>query len=484
MKPRSVQPRTVNFYSFRKIKYGDDIRIDPEEEKRTSKYWRFYHEKFRKGHPEWLVHVKRTVTGPRKGSSSAASSGGSSPTPSTSGTSALPSSSGPVAATAAAVMTTTTTTAAVVENQQLKTEVTSLKERIDAMTKNIDQLTTMVQQVTLKKSSDEDDNDSQDSDDRSSRRRRRPRKVVVLNSPMSTTAHIADVAMPDISEAFGGSLSSRSSSTGVHSLMPPAPRSAAVPTPTPFDFDGRVPSESELSDEGFVDQLFTAFKDTDAVVGGGDDAEDLLDVLGNDSNSHIINDTQSATPTPSMLPAFDEDNRPRVELMKRLSDALSLLPRNIQELIVDRLIQAITSPQEIQDSLQVARALEEVITASSASTTAVSPAPMSVPRDDDQDAMMEDSCVDAEVVPAPTNTPTASPPPSLPLAAATLAALLSQYNQKQQKQQQQAQAAAAAAGKNGAHDDDDDHHDVVAAKEAQRKSKESAAKSLLIPVHA
>ena len=463
---------TVNFYSFRKIKYGDDIRIDPEEERITSKYWRFYHPKFRKGRPDWLVHVKRVM--PKKAGTN---NNGNSSTGGTAGASSSASSS------AAAAMS-ASTAAAVVENQQLKTEVSSLKERIDAMTKNIDQLTTMVQQVTLKQNDDDqtnnktkdkvqdDDDDSLDDEERYSRRRR-PRKVVILDGPRRDT----DMSMPDVGDAFvelEGSDDQGSSMSGVHSLMPAAP--PAIPAPTMVTNDARLPSDSELSDEGFVDQLFTAFK--------GENNEDLFDILENDSNSNgSVNNMQTSIRTTPLLPAFDEDNRPRAELMKRLSDALSLLPQNIQELIVDRLILAITSPREIQDSLQVARALEQVMTVSSSSTSKpVSPAPVSVPRDDDHDVAMGDASVDDEVVSAPTNTPTATPPPSLPLAAATLAALLSQYNQNQQ--QHAAAAAASSTDKSDGHHDDDHHHDVVAAQEAQRKSKEAAAKSLLIPVHA
>jgi heat shock transcription factor 2 len=427
--------------------------------------------------------VKRTVSGPRSDNNTNSNTNNNlkSNTPGSS-TSATP------ATAASSAASSHTVTDAVVENQQLKTEVSSLKERIDAMTKNIDQLTTMVQQVTLKQHNHNGDgngggdNDSQCSD--TSLRRRRPRKVVVLNGHTSMTAYVednddvptythshgGDVAMPDINEA---------SSIGVHSLMPPAP---SIPMQTSFDGSDevRVPSDSELSDEGFVDQLFTAFEDDDGTTGAIDSVDrDLLDVLDNYKVGH---NTVVSPPPAAPTTKFDDDNRPREELMKRLSDALSLLPRNIQELIVDRLVYAITSPQEIQDSLQVARALEEVITASASPAKS---SPTAVPHsDDERDVTMEDGTVSADEEATPSrsssNTPaTATPPPSLPLAAATLAALLSQYNQKQ------AIAAAAAAASSSGSDidehDDEHHHDV---QEAQRKSKRIADKSLLIPVHA
>ena len=259
-----------------------------------------------------------------------------------------------------------------------------------------------------------------------------------------------------------------------------------------------------MSDQGFVDQLLTVFKEEDTssidvvdrellnVAYDGDDA-DVADNKSSTPQSKVGGQRNTAV-SPVSSPAFaavsDDDNRPREELMRRLSDALSLLPRNVQELIVDRLIHAITSPQEIQDSLKVARALEEVITATTSSSFSPSGplSPTEVPHNDDEhDVAMEDSGasvadveVQQEAPAAPTNTPTATPPPSLPLAAATLAALLSQYNQKQ------AAAAAAAAASSASNNDGDQHHDEHhhEVSEAQRKSKRIAAKSLLIPVHA
>ena len=143
--------------------------------------------------------------------------------------------------------------------------------------------------------------------------------------------------------------------------------------------------------------------------------------------------------------------RPRAELMNRLSDALSLLPREIQELIVDRLIQAITSPKEIRESLQVTEALKDVV----ATTTnmATRDVPMSVPQsprhtsavafasDDDSAMMTDDDHSTAAASVTPVSAVPASPRnnmarghinPSLPLAAATLAALLSQYGKEPQ----------------------------------------------------
>lgn len=156
----------------------------------------------------------------------------------------------------------------------------------------------------------------------------------------------------------------------------------------------------------------------------------------------------NSSPLSASTSSLDDDNdtikqRPRYELMNRLSDALSLLPREIQELIVDRLIQAITSPKEIRECLQVTEALKDVVATATATTASL---PTSVPLSPkrrsavsyDESAMMTDderSTAAASVVPASTQTTPSVKPvpnPSLPLAAATLAALLSQYGKEPQ----------------------------------------------------
>lgn len=50
--------RQLNFYGFRKIKL-DPIKINTKEVERESKYWRFRHDKFRRGRPELLVEIRK-----------------------------------------------------------------------------------------------------------------------------------------------------------------------------------------------------------------------------------------------------------------------------------------------------------------------------------------------------------------------------------------------------------------------------------------
>ena len=95
------------------------------------------------------------------------------------------------------------------------------------------------------------------------------------------------------------------------------------------------------------------------------------------------------------------DNRPDPELMQRLGDALSVLPKNVQEMIVNRLIQSITSPEFEQNV---------VLKAASVPFTPQDKPP-AVPVEMDADKQRE---------------------VAVPLAAATLAALLQHLCQQAQ----------------------------------------------------
>jgi hypothetical protein len=192
------------------------------------------------------------------------------------------------------------------ENSQLKSEVSNLKSRIEAMTKNIDELTSMVQKVTLATKLPEEDgaNDNK----KRTKVEQEPAKLVEQDFFVTPDEPVSAISSAMELDAFP---------------LPPS-----MPSPMPV-VDRTCTSSSELSDEGFVDQLFTAFKTEELVE--FDEGETLPDAPSSSSD--------------------DSHNRPRPELMNRLSDALSALPREIQELIVDRLIQAITSPKDIQENI-------------------------------------------------------------------------------------------------------------------------------------
>lgn len=394
--------RQLNFYAFRKIRYNDDVRIDAEQEALTANYWRFYHPKFQQGHPEWLTDIKRSGSHPKPCSPSTSKAAN--------------------------------TNSSDVENMQLKTEVTSLKERIEAMTKNIDQLTNMVQKVTLNQEEEKNNNNNDDA-------------MLFHKRPKVITEEGQDDAFPDVAFSIPSAASANDTSMEIvdneqdgkekeddisvftESGMPPTiPSPARINTLPPL----RETSGSSNFSDGFVEQLFSTFQGA---------TEGDMDFSDEDKTAW------KTSVSPETTTLSNPNNRPSVELMGRLSDALSMLPRDIQEMIVDRLIEAITVPREIQESIQVAHALEEVMAR-----------PMSVPQSPKHEPVGVSMGDDDSSFLAETSSP------ALPLAAATLAALLERY------------------GKGHHHDDED--HQVAAAAEAMKNSKDATQKSLLIPVHA
>ena len=164
-----------------------------------------------------------------------------------------------------------------------RSEVQSLKKRIEEMTKDIDQLTQMIEKVSVK----------QDEIDKEPKRSKYdieslPMPIPILSSmdpPVEPDLPLSDVDMDELD---------------------------SLPLPARVPFFSR--QDSSMSDSEFVDQLFTAFNE-----------EDFLE--------------ESTLPDNNT----SNNNRPDPKLMKRLSDALELLPKSIQELIVDRLISSITS---------------------------------------------------------------------------------------------------------------------------------------------
>lgn len=341
--------RQLNFYAFRKIKYADTIRIDPKLEAETANYWRFRHEKFQRGKPELLQEIKR-MNG-QKGTSTSTTK------------KSVP------------------TTQVDKENTALKSEVSQLKTKLEQMTKNIDELTSLVQKVSLVQ---------------------QQAPTVAANAAAATSTSAATVInannkrtkvedsmppLPDIPQSFGGS------NMEIDTFSPPSIPSPMHPTLTTSE------TPSDLSDDTFVDQLFTAFK------------TEHFDF--EDTNSQATCKTSSS------------QQRASPELMAKLSDALATLPLQVQELIVNRLIQAVTAPKEIQEALT--------------NESIVPQSPPSAPK---------------------------TQVPNLPLAAATLAALLAQYGED----------AIKAAAKDAAQTNNNAKHQATTANNNR--------KALLIPVHA
>lgn len=274
-------------------------------------------------------------------------------------------------------------------------EVQSLKEKIEEMTKNIDQLTQIVQKVTLK----QDEHDKLTAHQLLTLPVLKRKKLGVSPSYISERDSLSS-ELPPFEESFGSDTTGEGPTpdnmlskmdVDLEDLALPVTMMAEVEK-SPL-FRRQESDTSQLSDSEFVDQLFTAFNSGDEDLSAGSFQSDLLPM----SNCS----PRSESPV--------DNNRPDPELMKRLGDALMLLPKQIQEIIVDRLIAAITSTEGLEiapkESLRTGRE-QKPAAVTIIPTTKVEQSPDPVESSQHHD---------------------------LPLAAATFAALLRHYHQQVQE---------------------------------------------------
>lgn len=358
--------RQLNFYGFRKVKFSNSLRIDHKLEAETCKFWRFRHEKFRKGRKDLLTEIKRT---PSAGALAAA------PSTTFASKAVVPA---PILAVAPP------TKKPIVQKppeevSHLKTEMQELKQRIASMTKNIDELTDLVKKVSVK---EEEEGETASSSivspgakaikvemEPSWGNKRKKMDFITLDEEDVVMGDLP--IMPDWNPSSCDLVAVDSLLLGNDPLPDLAPSSGGL-TPT---------APSPATDDAFVDDLFQAFADEDAIIPG-------LEGVGEAAEE-----------------CQDNPNKPCPQLMKRIEDSLSTIPRDMHEIVANRLIDAISNS-------------EPLIAAASPSS-------------------LESVCVEDTVVnkvqsfdiskdAPPTTTCMASSIP-LPLAVATLKTILAQY---------------------------------------------------------
>jgi len=396
--------RQLNFYGFRKIKFTDTIKIDAQLEKETRNFWRFKHENFVKGKPELLGEIKRSNSqGSEKKAAAAAVGGKQRNSP---GVAGAPSQ----------------------DVVGLKSEVKTLKSKIENMTANIDKLTSLVEDIKLEKCIKVED--AIEFDDGAAVGTKR--KKIEAGSAQAAVA-VLPATLPAISTASVSALS-----------LPPLVQPVAQPTASTLTVDAapsfvpgtplfpdQITSRSQtvgstVSDDAFVDELFNAFQDEDMDIlpdMGASSIDDsdadiemrpepvsscTLPTSTTDSNLPVVVAVASTAPPPRQL-----NNAPDPELMAKLSEALAVLPKEIQEMLVNRLISTITSSDALKAHVDqvtqatISTAASEVASANTTTSTTNVERVVNVP-----------------LTPVEPNNPEVS----LPLAAATLAALISQYS--------------------------------------------------------
>lgn len=283
------------------------------------------------------------------------------------------------------------------EVTHLKTEMQELKQRIASMTKNIDELTELVNKVSVNDDGRKDGGESPvvsprgnvaklvEPESGSGNKRKKVESTQIKKEEHENDAIMDDIPiMPDWNP-------SSSNLTGVDSslldeiILPDLPtsggRSPMAPSPTP-------------SSDTFVDDLYRAFADEDDIVPGFDDTD------CDESN----------------------DNKPCPQLMKRIEDSLSTIPRSMHEMAANRFIGALS---DIEPLVKATSSLENL----SSVETPIKP-DRSISVDDESINAMQIQPVPAEVgstTDVACNGSSVSSAIPLPLAVATLKTILAEY---------------------------------------------------------
>ena len=419
--------RQLNFYSFRKLKYVDTIRLDPQLEASTKNYWRFHHPCFQRGQPQLLAKIKRMTAQ----QSRAATEKESKKTAAIANTtSSNDNGNGNVNGSETNGK----------EAERMKTEIDHLKAKLEEMNKNVTELTTMVQKVTLKEnkkeSKDQVQADTTEVEAPGAKRKKMETKVASTDTtsfpePILSTSECmsnsnSTIQKPDIAlsnnfdmdmnmDVLVPSFLDSANTNDMMDLELATPAPGQIPNSKENSIASTTSTATSSTNQDFVDQLFTAFQEED-----DDSAQDDLWMMSNTdalpdpatmSNTDALLDpatltTDTVTVTRSISKS-NNNNRPDPVLMERLSEALAVLPKEMQEQIVERLIASIVSTT--------------LMTSGNDDDSTTNKTPVANILVDDSSSNYSE-----EQTSMPLQTPDTH---GMPLAAATLASLLSYYSQ-------------------------------------------------------
>lgn len=365
--------RQLNFYGFRKVKFSNSLKIDHKLEAQTAKFWRFRHDKFRRGRKDLLTEIKRTP------SAASASAG-------------IVSVKAAVPRPFVPLVRKETNEPSSDEVARLKTEMEAMKRRMASMTKNIDELTDLVKKVRV-----DDDGEGAATAFPGQPRATESVEVNLGNKRKKTEDVRIDRVQPE-DEVVDDLLimpdwiPSSSDFDGVDSMLlgdQPLPDFAGSGGLTPPTAPSPV-----LSDDAFVDDLFQAFADEDATIPGMESAN------GNEKAESIR-------------------TKPCPRLMTRIEDSLSTIPRDMQEIVCNRfLVNSIADAQPIPQEVS-SLFLSQGSVASD----------LSVPSDASVDVRSPCTALSEDIPAAEDASKRAALAASipLPLAVATLKTILSEY---------------------------------------------------------
>lgn len=289
--------RQLNFYGFRKIK-SDPLRIRDAVADVESKYWKFRHEKFQRGRPDLLCEIRKSNH---------------------------------------------TEAAEKQEVDALKTEVKELKAKLANMSNDMEKLASLV--GNMMKTQTVPPKDGYIQDGTSKKRRVMP---VVVGAPVIPTQVKSEVvketilqplpvtSLPDASTACDSDLYDES-----NCVKPSESSIPALPAPTKLASKEESVTSLTSVDEEILTSLFALEPDDENFIATGpSDVPDLAVSL-----------------PPSSSLKQPSSSEPDTKLLKKMRESLSRLPKNLQELFVERLVAAITNPEAFENQVEAVSAL-------------------------------------------------------------------------------------------------------------------------------
>lgn len=303
--------RQLNFYGFKKIKY-DPIRINRDQESsKESKYWPFHHDKFLRGRPDLLCEIKKSNQ---------------------------------------------IEPAEKQEVDALKSEVNELKNQLSTMTKDMERLASLVGSMMKNQEEQQQQTDRYVVHDSvaSSKKRRVSSvpKVVGLPPPSPVRSQsiqngltfirpLSVTSLPDASTAIDSDLFDHQQTNNTALSAATDANAPAIPPRAASSFNSKEASVGNY------------------LAGSlGDYDEDLLATLLalDDDSQNTIEKNKTEVPDSAMssLPPTKstQDDQPDPKLVEQLRQSLKNLPKSLQELFVERLINVIACPESFHSQVE------------------------------------------------------------------------------------------------------------------------------------
>mmetsp|Transcript_7500 Transcript_7500/g.18429 ORF Transcript_7500/g.18429 Transcript_7500/m.18429 type:complete len:470 (-) Transcript_7500:496-1905(-) len=298
--------RQLNFYGFRKIK-TDPIRIRDQESGAEAKYWRFRHEKFLRGRPDLLSEIKKSNQ---------------------------------------------IEPAEKQEVEALKNEVKELKSQLATMSKNMEQLAGLVGSMVKNQEEQQKQTDRFVRDSAAKRRRLSlsvPNRQISMSKGMPPSPVKSHVINKDVQSVQPLSVTSLPDASTVNDSDLYTDISG-IPLPQASPFSKEFRKESSLGSisgsplEYDEDLLATLLALDD------DDSPNLIDKRK--IETELPDTTMSLPPSNSL-----QEGQVDAKLVEQLRHSLNSLPKELQELFVERLVNVIADPESFRYQIEAVSAL-------------------------------------------------------------------------------------------------------------------------------